>query len=280
MHTKGYKMKKDGVKKNKKRSKKLAIVVCMPGESISYTVVRSLLNLSAYAPKKYGIGSIMWSLAYHPYIWASRAMCLGWAYDVSFDMKPFRGAVDYTHILWIDNDMRFDPWMLDRLLAHDEDVVGAGYLEVGRSFLTAGYFNEDKVGSLDLLCKVQGEKLIEVDFIGMGFCLIKKGVFESIPAPWFVPMDGKNFEGKSIPYGEDVSFCKRLAERGYKIYLDPNITNAIGHEKKRTLFASDIDTSEELTYGYDLDNQNVIKKSDVKYHEILPEKIDKGEQEA
>ncbi len=266
---------KDEVKNGKPK-----IVVCIPGASMSYTVVRSLLNLAAYMPKKYGLGSVMWSLAYHPYIWVSRAMCLGWAFDVSLDAKPFGGELDYTHILWIDNDIRFDPWMLDRLLEHDEDIVGAGYLEGGKNFLSAGYFNEDRVGSLDLLCKVQGEKLIKVDFIGMGFCLIKRGVFESMPATWFVPIDGKNFEGKTIPFGEDVSFCKRLAEHGYKIYLDPRITNEIGHEKKKALFASDIDTEEELIYGYDLDNQDVIEKADVKYHEIPPEKIDPGLQEA
>jgi len=267
----------DEVKNEEKQGEQPKIVVCMPGASMSYTVVRSLLNLAAYMPKKYGMGSVMWSLAYHPYIWAARAMCLGWAYDVSLDAKPFKGEIDYTHILWIDNDICFDPWMLDRLLKHDRDIVGAGYLEGGKNFLTGGYFNDENVGSLNLLCAVQGEKLIEVDFIGLGFCLIKKGVFESMPATWFIHKDGKNFEGKPLPYGEDVSFCKRVAEQGYKIYLDPIITNQIGHEKKTTLFASDIDTAENLVYGYDVTTLDEVHKSKIQYHEIPGEKIDSEE---
>ena len=67
--------------------------------------------------------------------------------------------------------------------------------------------------------------LEEVTAIGCGVMLVKREVFENTPRPWFW------FEqipgGKLL--GEDVYFCVKAQDAGYKTYLDHNLSNAIGH---------------------------------------------------
>jgi len=81
---------------------------------------------------------------------------------------------------------------------------------------------------------LEGKKeLIEVDYTGFGWLLVKKGVFESLDYPWFKPlwheMNKEELKIKDFS-SEDVSFCKQVREKGYKIYIDPEIR--VGHEKK------------------------------------------------
>src|SRR3990167_9558010 len=35
--------------------------------------------------------------------------------------------LDCTHLLFVDSDMVFEPEAVEKLLAHDKDVIGAGY---------------------------------------------------------------------------------------------------------------------------------------------------------
>lgn len=59
--------------------------------------------------------------------------------------------------------------------------------------------------------------------------LIKKGVFESMDYPWFRPINQKI--GKCVDFCmEDVAFCLRAKEKGFKVYIDPTIR--VLHEKK------------------------------------------------
>ena len=70
---------------------------------------------------------------------------------------------------------------------------------------------------------------MEVSHTGFGFLLIKKGVFESMTYPWFKPIEKRI--GDMVDFTmEDVSFCLRAKEAGFKIYIDPQVI--VGHEKK------------------------------------------------
>jgi GT2 family glycosyltransferase len=54
-----------------------------------------------------------------------------------------------------------------------------------------------------------GSNWIKVDAIGLGFCLLKREVFERIPHPWFK-------WDKPAP-SEDFYFCEQLIKYGYEI---------------------------------------------------------------
>jgi hypothetical protein len=67
-------------------------------------------------------------------------------------------------------------------------------------------------------------ELIEVFANGMGWMLVKKGVFEKTVFPWFGPIiTGLDFNG------EDVAFQMRAKDVGFNSYVDTSIV--LGHEK-------------------------------------------------
>ena len=77
--------------------------------------------------------------------------------------------------------------------------------------------------------KIEKDKsLIKVNYVGMGWMLVKKGVFESIKYPWFEPIR-KTIGGYTDFTMEDVAFCHKAIEQGHDIYVDPKII--VGHEK-------------------------------------------------
>jgi hypothetical protein len=65
--------------------------------------------------------------------------------------------------------------------------------------------------------------IVEVDWAGFGFCLIRADVLTRIPYPWIelrtVDAPPEYLRGREIPY-EDVCFCIKAREAGYKILLD------------------------------------------------------------
>lgn len=132
---------------------------------------------------------------------------------------------DVTHLLWIDDDMVFTPDALRRLLAHDLAIVGG--LCHGRR---APHY-------APILCHKQANSalgytyqhdypqgLVTVDATGGAFILVKREVYEEIERRFPTPGEG--------PYtnrgcGEDISFCERAAECGYKTVVDTTLE--IGH---------------------------------------------------
>ena len=70
--------------------------------------------------------------------------------------------------------------------------------------------------------------LIEVKGNGMGWMLVKKGVFEKTEYPWFGPII------MGLDYcGEDVAFQVRAKDAGFDSYVDTSII--VGHEKEVVL---------------------------------------------
>jgi GT2 family glycosyltransferase len=58
------------------------------------------------------------------------------------------------------------------------------------------------------------EGLAEVEGVGMACCLVKREVLENIPKPLFFPMP---------VLAEDLGFCKRVKDAGFKIYVDTSL---------------------------------------------------------
>jgi hypothetical protein len=78
--------------------------------------------------------------------------------------------------------------------------------------------------------------LFSVAYTGFGWMLIKKGVFESFEYPWFRPV-WKEFNKNGTVIKEftmeDVAFCQMAKEKGYDIWIDPDVV--VGHEKMMVL---------------------------------------------
>lgn len=104
----------------------------------------------------------------------------------------------------------------------------AHWLEAEDFKNNGGVMNHETVESMS-----KRRKPFTVDYIGGGWMMIQKGVFENLPYPWFGPKLQVFPNGIQDFCGEDVSFCLDAKEIGFKIIVDPRIR--VGHEKTRVI---------------------------------------------
>lgn len=245
------------------QNSQLKVVFCLPGNNFSGTFLECWTNLYSYCLGT-NIQPILsrWESCNIYYV---RNLCLG--ADVSRGKKQnlFNSKIDYDYLMWIDSDIVFTPQHFQKLLSHDKDIISGIYLMGdGKHFATCkdwdeeyfknhGHFQYLTLDDIALTsCSLpkreeeQGkmkpenerdsligkEVLIEASYTGMGFMLVKKGVFESMEYPWFKPIEKKI--GNMVDFTmEDVGFCLRAGEKGFKIFVDPTVR--VGHEKKMIL---------------------------------------------
>lgn len=77
--------------------------------------------------------------------------------------------------------------------------------------------------------KQENYQPFRVPVIGDGLMLIKRKVFEKMPAPWFYepPMTEEEFRemGRKVPgtIGCDIIFCKEAGKHGFQIWAHPGV---------------------------------------------------------
>ena len=151
---------------------------------------------------------------------------------------------DSSHLLFIDSDIQFPLDGLDRLLAHDKDIVG-GYYNTRRgncpvrvkgkctcpvssdsSFGTAP--TSHAAGCMDgklVTPEPLPETLFPCHVLPTGFMLIKLECLKQLSKPYFATL---THEKGTI--GEDVFFCKKSTDAGLELYCDPSFK--LGHVGK------------------------------------------------
>lgn len=136
-----------------------------------------------------------------------------------------------THVLFIDSDTTFPATALERLLAHDRDIIGA----------TASRRTDDNDA---IGVTLDGERLkvpsppVKMKLLGMPFMLIKMDVFEKLRKPWFAEpprwMMGEENDPGLMP--EDEYFCYTAIQEGYDVYCDIELSMEIGHRGPKTFY--------------------------------------------
>lgn len=120
-------------------------------------------------------------------------------------------------LLFIDSDMEFPPHALTRLLSHDVDIVsGLCYRKVP-PFNPTLYKKQRYSDQLCYMSTWPENTLLEVDATGTAFMLIKRKVLEALPDPIF----------EDAKVSEDMNFCKKAKEAGFKVFVDTGLH--IGH---------------------------------------------------
>lgn len=127
-----------------------------------------------------------------------------------------------THLLFIDSDMLLPQGILERLLAHNKDVVSALYF--GRT-LPWPMFQVKKGNKLVVLERFPKNTLFKADSVGLGACLVKRKVIEKVNESLGEnePMFKFTYRGKAPIVGEDTNFCEKVREAGFKIFVDTGL---------------------------------------------------------
>jgi len=123
----------------------------------------------------------------------------------------------FSHLFFVDSDMCFSADVLDRLLARDADIIAAPYKYRRPNGEYVLFLDEKSNGKETKI----PDTLFTAYAVGTGCMLVKMSVFEKIPRPWFA------FGDPEHQIGEDIFFCKKAQEYGYKIWVDPTVQ--IGH---------------------------------------------------
>lgn len=127
-----------------------------------------------------------------------------------------------THLLWLDADMRFPSDTFRRLIEHQQAIVAANYPTKRLPILPTAEHRE--LGMLFTAEESSG--LAEVSYCGMGVMLVDMAVYATLSQPWFI----LGFNPKEQEYiGEDVFFCRRAKEHGYRVLIDHDLSKEVRH---------------------------------------------------
>ena len=128
----------------------------------------------------------------------------------------------YDYLLSVDSDIAFAPDTLVKMLAHDKDVVSGLYIQRKPGQHILEIYEPTPTGGVANMPygKLKGRPLVEVAGCGFGCALIKAEVMRKIGYPQF-----KYYSALSIndTVSEDVDFCRKAKDNGFKIWADPSI---------------------------------------------------------
>lgn len=223
----------------KRENANKTIVFLLPGDIFSHNFLMSWTRTLVLLPDWGITPQVRWTIGSN--IYKIRNDILMGKDVKGKDQQPFEGKLKYDYLMWVDSDQVWDPAQFKRLYDTMEanpnlHILSGVYIKNNnRQYVSV--INKDhpdfpghKAGFLlpeDLRDK---KKLIEVEFTGMGFMMVRYGVFEALDYPWFVPLSYSYLNDTVIGYtSEDAGFSKRARDAGFPTFIDPTII--VGHEK-------------------------------------------------
>jgi GT2 family glycosyltransferase len=156
-------------------------------------------------------------------------------------VADFLQAKDYTHLLFVDDDVYVPQETLLRLLMVNKDIACGCYPSI-----------KHRPGELQVVTYVVVKErggwhrnwfkgVRKVEAAGTGCMLIKRSVFDRIAFPWF-RWGEYLIEGQYKEQSDDVDFCTRCNQAGVEVWADGDVR--CGHVKP-------VDVSNFVTDGAD-----------------------------
>ena len=128
-----------------------------------------------------------------------------------------------THLMFLDDDMVFEPSILEVMLGRRQGVVCTNYLiktEPAKDFVAVG-LGGNRVDTTEA-----STGLVPIAYSGFGVSVFETDVFKSTPQPWFLP----KFIPESNSYTtEDNPFYERVRSAGHTVYLDQDASKLVSH---------------------------------------------------
>lgn len=144
-------------------------------------------------------------------------------YTARNDLATMAIQIDADYVLWLDSDMVFSPDILERMFKtlkeNDLDILTGLYFRRVPPFTPVLFDKLDIKGDLCDWSEFREipKELFEVGGCGFGCVLMKTDVFFDVQGKFgnmFAPIANN---------GEDIAFCWRARQCGYKIYCDPSV---------------------------------------------------------
>lgn len=141
--------------------------------------------------------------------------------NVLIDQALEHGA---THILFLDDDVIVPKDIIAKLIRHDKDIVTGLYLL--RNFphkpIIFSYADEKGACTHRFIAPDEPEGLIPIINCGLGCCLIKIEVFQTMPRPWITLG-----ELEKDHWCDDIAFFNRARDYGFSLFCDLSVR--VGH---------------------------------------------------
>lgn len=130
----------------------------------------------------------------------------------------------YTHVLWLDADMIFQPTIVDDLLDCGQPFV-SGIAHARRPPYSSCLFRRmDDLNHLERF-EEYPDQFFEVQGCGFACVLIRTEILRDVQTHYkscFLP---------ERDWGEDLTFCRRARAMGHRIFADPHVRlGHIGHD--------------------------------------------------
>lgn len=124
-----------------------------------------------------------------------------------------------SHLLFIDDDMVFEPNTLDRLLSHQKDIVGVVYHSRQLEDNTTVVLEDGTILKKDF-----PQELMKCKHVGAGVMLVDLSILKELDEPWF---KFATYPNGSTLIGEDSWFCSQARKKGFEVWCDPTLS--VGH---------------------------------------------------
>ena len=133
---------------------------------------------------------------------------------------------DFSHIWWVDSDMKFPIDAPMRMLARNKDIVGANYRR--RRFPNPNFTGMSGApGSFTEFKTLDTSPAMElIDVLPHGMVLVKREVYEKIPQPHYLQ---EYIPEMNLEIGEDIFFCQQAQKAGYEIWCDQELSREVAH---------------------------------------------------
>ena len=147
---------------------------------------------------------------------------------------------NFTHVLWLDSDMVFNSDILDDLMFSGKDFV-TGIYQARRKGYGSVIFKSIDLQHVERFEKYPTETF-EIEGCGFGCVLTATHILKAVllnKETCFTPI---------LQYGEDIAFCFRCREMGYKLYCEPSVV--CGHIGHITIYPEDHERWKETISNY------------------------------
>jgi hypothetical protein len=133
---------------------------------------------------------------------------------------------DFSHIWWVDSDMKFPIDAPLRLLKRNKPIVGANYRR--RRFPNPNFTGmSGEAGKFTEFQTTANSPAMElIDVLPHGLVMCKREVYEKIPQPHYLQ---EYIPDLHLEIGEDIYFCNQAQKAGYEIWCDQELSRETSH---------------------------------------------------